>query len=87
MLRCREVAELVSDDVDGTLTWRQWFAVRVHLAMCGMCRRYARQMRATVAAIRSLAHRSEDARDGRAQAVEWWTRATGRARPDGTEGG
>jgi anti-sigma factor RsiW len=54
MLRCRDVAELMSDYLDGTLGWRRRLSIRLHLMMCGMCRRYMRQMRATIALLRSL---------------------------------
>jgi predicted anti-sigma-YlaC factor YlaD len=55
MLRCRDVAELMSDYLDGTVGWRRRLSIRLHLMMCGMCRRYMRQMRATIALLRSLA--------------------------------
>ena len=83
MLRCREAAELMSDYVDGTLTRRRRRAVRLHLAMCEVCQRYARQMRATVALLRSLVRRDSDEQVRSAAASVWWAAATG---PDANGG-
>jgi anti-sigma factor RsiW len=69
MLRCRDVAELMSDHVDGALSRRQRLSVRLHLAMCSFCRRYARQMRRTIGLLRSL--KAADA-EPPARAAEWW---------------
>ncbi|MCF7863738.1 MAG: zf-HC2 domain-containing protein [Kiritimatiellales bacterium] len=44
MLSCKDVSKLVSDSLDVRLSVRQRVGVRVHLAMCGMCRAYRRQM-------------------------------------------
>ena len=54
MLRCRDVADLSSDYVNGDLTWSRRFAVRLHLTICRFCRRYVRQMRETVGLLRGL---------------------------------
>jgi predicted anti-sigma-YlaC factor YlaD len=54
MLRCRDVTGRISDYIDGNLTWRESVAVRLHLAMCRFCRRYLRQIRSTVAVLRTL---------------------------------
>ncbi len=48
MLKCREVAERASAYADGDLPWRARIAMRVHLAMCGPCRRYVSQMLQTI---------------------------------------
>lgn len=44
MLDCKDTSALVSRSMDESLSWRQRMAVRVHLVMCGACRRFAAQM-------------------------------------------
>ena len=44
MLTCKELVAHSSDYLDGQMTLRQRLAVRTHLAMCGNCRRFIRQM-------------------------------------------
>ncbi len=50
MMTCAEIAELARQHTEGALPMR----VRVHLAMCKHCRRYLRQLRATVAMLGAL---------------------------------
>ncbi|MFT0625664.1 anti-sigma factor family protein [Ectopseudomonas guguanensis] len=54
MLTCKELVAHSSDYLDGRLTLRQRLAVRAHLAMCGNCRRFIRQMKLTQAVIRQM---------------------------------
>lgn len=44
MPTCREMSELATDYMEGTLTWRQWFAARRHLFFCTLCRAYYDQL-------------------------------------------
>lgn len=52
-LRCRNVAELASDYLDGSVSWHRRLAVQLHLLFCRICRRYVGQMRQTVHVLRS----------------------------------
>jgi anti-sigma factor RsiW len=54
MLSCREVTDKASDYLDDALPPGQRMALRMHLVMCRHCRRYLRQLRATVAALGRL---------------------------------
>jgi anti-sigma factor RsiW len=54
MLSCQEVTELVTDFVEGRLSFRQWLRFQLHVGMCRHCRAYLRQMRATIAALGKL---------------------------------
>jgi len=54
MLTCKELVAHSRDYLDGQLTLRQRLAVRAHLAMCGNCRRFIRQMKLTQAVIRQM---------------------------------
>ena len=56
MLTCREVADRASAMVDGELGLRERIALRLHLSICGNCRRFVRQFKTLVD---SLALRSE----------------------------
>jgi hypothetical protein len=47
LLRCRDVAGMASDLMEGGLPLSTRFRLRLHLAMCVMCRNYMDQMRRT----------------------------------------
>lgn len=47
MLRCQDVSELATDYMEHALPLRQRLAMRLHLAMCSMCRAYMDQLRKT----------------------------------------
>jgi anti-sigma factor RsiW len=47
-LTCQELAELVSDYLEGALPWRQRLRFRLHIAGCRNCSRYVEQMRTTI---------------------------------------
>ena len=53
MLTCQEVTAKASLMVDGELGFRERIAVRMHLMMCGNCRRFARQFEALVSSMAS----------------------------------
>jgi len=44
MLKCREASELTSRSLDSDLPWHEKTALRVHLAICRMCRRFRDQL-------------------------------------------
>ncbi len=54
MMKCREVAERVTDYLEGGLAGGDRFRFRLHIAMCRHCRRYLRQMKALVGALALL---------------------------------
>jgi hypothetical protein len=43
-LKCREAAELLSAAQEEPLGWGDRWAVRLHLLICGHCRRYLRHL-------------------------------------------
>ncbi len=57
MLNCREVTNRASDLIEGDLDLVTRLKIRAHLLACRHCRRFARQMRATVAL---LGHGGDD---------------------------
>jgi len=54
MYRCSEVVRLISSDeyLSGGLFKK--LGIRLHLAMCKHCKKYARQLRALAAAVRKM---------------------------------
>jgi anti-sigma factor RsiW len=48
MLKCRDMAELVTPYLEGALPPRARLAARIHLWLCAACRRYVEQMRQTI---------------------------------------
>jgi hypothetical protein len=45
MLNCKQTSVLVSQSLDRPLTWRERWAVRLHLAICVYCRRFTQQLK------------------------------------------
>jgi predicted anti-sigma-YlaC factor YlaD len=48
MLTCRDIAEIVTDYLEGRLSLVDRIRFHLHLGFCRDCRRYLRQMRQTV---------------------------------------
>ena len=44
IISCKEAARLISERRDRPLRWRERIALRIHLAMCGVCSAYRRQI-------------------------------------------
>jgi len=44
MLSCREATRLIARSMEQCLTWRERLALRYHLRMCDLCRRYRDQL-------------------------------------------
>ena len=53
-MTCREVVELVTDYMDGALSWRRRRQFEKHLADCPDCTRFIEQMRVTIRTLRRL---------------------------------
>lgn len=54
MLTCQQLTEVVTDYVEGRMTFWQRAQVQLHLGMCTHCRTYLRQMRTTQKHLGSL---------------------------------
>ena len=74
-LECRELVELVTAYLEGTLPPAERLRFELHVAICAGCAAYLRQLRGTLAAAGSF---GEDAppevRDGLLAAFREWTR-------------
>jgi hypothetical protein len=44
MLSCKQASRLLSQSLDRRLTWRELTALRLHLTICDVCRRFGRQL-------------------------------------------
>lgn len=53
-LTCREVIDLLDDDLDGVLPVSQELKLKLHLFVCRSCRRFLRTYRRTVGVVRRL---------------------------------
>ncbi|RMH22326.1 MAG: anti-sigma factor [Acidobacteria bacterium] len=53
-MNCRQVARMLASDDLAAAGWRTRLAVRLHLALCRHCRRYAAQLAAIGEAARNL---------------------------------
>ncbi|MFZ0258178.1 MAG: zf-HC2 domain-containing protein [Gammaproteobacteria bacterium] len=54
MLNCRQVTNRASDYLDEALPFWERLQMQLHLALCHHCRRYLKQLRATVWALSGL---------------------------------
>jgi predicted anti-sigma-YlaC factor YlaD len=54
MLKCVQIVSLTSDYLDGQLRFTDGLSVRAHLALCGNCRRFVRQMRLTLRVLQQM---------------------------------
>jgi len=45
MLTCKEASQLASKSMDAKLTWHERLGLWAHISMCGLCRRYVRDMK------------------------------------------
>lgn len=63
MPSCKQVSELVNQSFDRSLTWRERWAVRVHVWYCVGCTRFATQLRALGTLMRAWEKRSQEDSD------------------------
>ena len=54
MLSCRELAELITDYLEGALSLPDRVRFQLHLGLCRHCRAYLRQLKETAAALHQL---------------------------------
>jgi predicted anti-sigma-YlaC factor YlaD len=54
MLTCQQLTEFVTDYLEGRMSFMERMGVQMHLAMCGRCRAYLRQMKMTVRTLGKL---------------------------------
>ena len=74
-LSCRELVELVTDYLEGALSWRERRRFERHIAGCDGCRAYLEQMRQTLRVLGRLDEEtiSPEARDALLHAFRDWS--------------
>ena len=60
MFSCRDATNLMTDEGEGALSGGGRFRYRVHMTICAHCRAFRRQLRATIALMKSIP-RDDDA--------------------------
>ncbi len=48
MLSCRDLAEKASDHIEKKLSFREALSYRLHLFLCGYCRKFVRHLKTTI---------------------------------------
>jgi anti-sigma factor RsiW len=73
-MTCRELVELVTEYLEGTLSAEESERFQEHLSICPGCQAYIEQMRSTIGALGSLSEESIDprARDALLAAFRDW---------------
>lgn len=56
---CKHASQLITQHMDRPLGWREQWALRMHLALCGMCRQFLSQVRLIRAALRRMVSQAE----------------------------
>ncbi|MEK6606577.1 MAG: zf-HC2 domain-containing protein [Myxococcota bacterium] len=54
MLTCKELTEIITDYLEGRLSFMDRLRFQMHIGMCRHCRAYLRQMKLTVATMGRL---------------------------------
>lgn len=81
MLTCQQITELVTDYVEGRMSFGDRMRFQMHVGMCKHCRAYLRQMKATVAALGKLPEDTEmpdEVRDELTKRFAAWSTARGK---------
>ncbi len=73
-MRCRELVEVITDYLEGTMPARDRTRFEAHLRKCPYCVNYVQQMRETIAALGELSEESlsPEARDRLLDAFRGW---------------
>lgn len=49
---CKQVTELLSENIDEPITGIKWFKLKIHLLMCRYCLRYGKQIKISADSVR-----------------------------------
>lgn len=76
-MACREIVEVITDYLEGTLPGDARDRFEAHLAECPYCVSYLEQMRGTIEALGELHEESldDETRDGLVEAFRGWQEA------------
>lgn len=54
MLTCQQITEIITDYLEGRLSFADRMRFQMHVGMCKHCRAYLRQMKATIGSLGEL---------------------------------
>ena len=54
MLSCKQASQLLSQSLDRPLNWRERFSLKLHLMLCDVCIRFAKQLKMMQNAIKQM---------------------------------
>ena len=54
MLSCQEITEIITDYLEGRMSFSDRMRFQMHVGMCKHCRAYLRQMKATIGSLGQL---------------------------------
>jgi predicted anti-sigma-YlaC factor YlaD len=76
MLTCQQITELVTDYLEGRMSFGDRWRFRMHVGMCRHCREYLRQMRTTIDTVGRLPDEPmpEHVRDELLERFRTWSR-------------
>ena len=60
MLDCKQASQLISKSLDRQLSWRERFAVRLHLLICKYCKRFSQQLETMRVALKRMTQSIEN---------------------------
>jgi len=60
MLSCKDITDLLTEYLEGQMSFADRMQIKMHLAMCGHCRNYADQLRLTVDSCGEIPHPEVD---------------------------
>ena len=63
MLDCKHASQLISKSLDRQLSWRERFAVRLHLFICRYCSRFNQQLNTMRKALKRMSQTIENDTD------------------------
>ncbi|MDQ6992222.1 MAG: hypothetical protein Q9M31_02010 [Mariprofundus sp.] len=58
MYSCKQASRMASDALDRKLTWSEFFHLKLHLMMCGMCRGFNQNIHLLESALKNINHKS-----------------------------
>lgn len=64
MLTCKQTSQLLSEHQERPLTWRERWALKLHLFICISCRRFNRQLSLLRRALHQLAQSDQTEQHG-----------------------
>jgi len=89
MLSCQQITEIITDYLEGRMSFADRIRFQMHVGMCKHCRAYLRQMKATIGSLGQLPDEPipADVRDEMRKRFAAWNdarRSDGKNKPEPT---